>query len=541
MWDYIIVGGGSAGCVVASRLSESRSNRVLLLNAGAGFLDKTPIVTAPGGAMYQYDNRHFDWSYAVDRDHSLNNRPSVMHAGKVLGGGSAINGAMFIRGGAHDFDEWAQLGNPGWDYESVLPFLKKMEHTSIGLDEFHGRNGPIGVEYAAPMLDISHRFLEAAIEAGFAYNADINGKSLEGFTRTPCSIFKGVRQSTALAYLYPARRRRNLKVISGAVVHKILFDGNRACGVEYSKGGKRQVVHADREIVVSAGAVRSPQLLMLSGIGDERELRAMGIEPRVHSPGVGSNYMDHAAAHMMFEIGIKSWSSEVSLFKQFSNGVRWLFTREGPAASGVCQVTGFIKSSPDEAQPDLQICLLPISLYPSEDDATTGFGKPPKGKSRDMVMVYVDACKPRARGRLELVSDRPSDMPRIIPNLLGDNTSLQKTLKGVSIIRQIMEGDAIRPIVVREVRPGPAKSGDGLETWLKSTAMSMAHPSGTCKMGSDPEAVVDHQLRVLGVSGLRVIDASIMPSIPSGNINAPTILIAEKGAHMLECERRPSI
>jgi choline dehydrogenase len=533
MWDYIVVGGGSAGCVIANRLSENLHHTVLLLEAGWGVLDQTPLVTAPAGAFHVFNNKLFDWCYPTQPDPTCAGRAETLYGGKVLGGGSSINGTMFIRGNADDFDEWARMGNAGWAYKDVLPFFKRIEKTCIGLDDYHGRVGPLGVDYAAPMLDISHRFIEAAVETGIPYNSDINGQRLEGVSRTPCSVYGGIRQSTAKAYLRPVMKRPNLKVLTRALVHKVLFEGKDAIGVEYTSRGNKRIAKASKEIVLCAGGVRSPHILLLSGVGPSEQLRQFDI-PIVHElSGVGLNYMDHAACHMVYEVQLPTWCREVPLGKQALHGVRWLLQKKGPAQSGVSQAVAFVRTDHGMMQPDLQVSLLPIFIGKSE--TMRGDTKLLQKDGRDKIMVYVDECKPAGRGCLRLASPSVTDAPLVYPNLLGSDKSIETLVSGIQIVRRIMAAGAIRSYVEREVSPGPdAISKASLEQWIRKAAVSMAHPSGTCKMGQDDKSVVDETLRVRGVRKLRVADASIMPSIPSGNINAPTIMIGEKAAALIQ-------
>lgn len=526
MYDFIIVGGGSAGCVLANRLSENADNIVLLIEAGRGGLDKLPFVTCPGAGIYTVGNSFFDWCYQMEADPTCNDRTEQLDSGKLLGGGSAINGMMYIRGNRGDYNGWKKLGNKGWSYEDVLPFFKKIEKTAIGSDKYHGRSGPLGVEYAKPMLDISHRFIEAAMGTGIPFNADINGKNQEGVSRTPCSTYGGIRQSTALAYLDPARKRKNLFVTTGALVERIIFDGEKATGIEYRKNGRLTQVLASKEIILSAGAVRSPQILMLSGIGPVDELEKFDIPLVKSSSGVGLNHMEHPAIWLRYEVDLPTWSAHRPFLKQVIHGLNWLLMKRGPATSGLSQAVAFFRSSPDEVEPDIQLIFIPIST-----ERKGLFRRP---TSRNIVSVAINECRPKARGRVVLASANPTDAPLIYPQLLGGSETVKTMIQGILKVRDIFQSSMLKPYVKKELEPGfSAKTEKELEAYLRCNVVDTVHPSGTCKMGQDNLAVVDERLRVIGVENLRIADASIMPTITSGNTNAPVIMIGEKAASMI--------
>ena len=527
-FDYVVVGAGSAGCAIAARLSEDASVTVGLIEAGGR--DVNPWIHIPVGYFKTMHNPVVDWRYKTAPDPGLNGRRLEWPRGKVLGGSSALNGLLYIRGQAQDYDHWRQLGNAGWGWDSVLPYFKRSEAQERGADDLHGADGPLAVSDMRAHRTLCDKFIEAAVAAGIPRNNDFNGPDQEGIGYYQLTMKNGLRCSSATAYLKPARRRPNLSIVTYALTRRLVLSQGRAVGVEIERDGMVETIGARREVILAAGAIGSPQILQLSGIGPGALLQEHGIAVACDLPGVGENLQDHLQARAVYQVTEPTLNDEVnSLFGQMKIGVEFLLRRAGPMTMGASQVGAFAKTRPDLETPDIQFHIQPLSSQ-----------SPGHGLDRFSAFTSsVCQLRPESRGSVRIVSSDPRKHPEIVANYLATDRDRQVSVEGVRVGRRIAAASPLAEIVTAEREPGPAaQSDDEILAWIRDRATTIYHPAGTCKMGQDKTAVVDERLQVRGISGLRVADASIMPTIVSGNTNAPAIMIGEKLADMVSEDAR---
>ena len=525
-FDYIIIGAGSAGCVLANRLSGSPDITVLLIEAGP--LDRSIFIHMPTAFAYPLANDKYNWAYLTEPEPHMDGRRIACPRGRVLGGSSSINAMVYIRGHALDYDGWAKAkGLEHWSYAHCLPYFKRAETRLQGADEYHGGSGPLYVTTGAMRNPLYRAFIEAGKQAGYATTDDMNGYRQEGFGPMDRTTYRGQRWSAAMAYLRPAQSRPNLHVESRRLVTRILFEGTRAVGVEVAHNGNVTRMHARREVIVAGGAINSPQILMLSGIGDADALRAHGIEPIADLPGVGANLQDHMETYVQHACTQPiTLHSAQNLLAKGMIGVEWLLFRKGLGATNHFEAGGFIRSRAEVRHPDLQFHFLPIAISYDGKETVNQHG----------FQAHMGPMRPTSRGSITLASLDPRKPPRILFNYLATEGDRREMRDGVRLTREVFAQKAFDAFRGAELSPGPAVTTDAdIDAHIRRKAESAYHPSCSCKMGADddPLAVVDGDLRVRGIDGLRVVDASIMPDVVSGNLNAPTIMIAEKAADII--------
>ncbi len=520
--DYVIVGAGSAGCVMAARLSEDPGTQVVLLEAGPK--DSNPWIHIPLGYGKTIDDKRVNWCYETEPD--LNGRRFFWPRGKVLGGSSSINGLVYIRGQAEDFDHWRQLGNAGWSFDDVLPYFRKSEDKIGGGDDLHGTGGPLAVSEVDRYDPISQAFVKSCVDLGFPRTNDFNGRVQEGAGYYHLTTRNGRRCSTAVGYLRPAMKRPNLRVVTEALSERILLEGKRATGVTYRQAGATHTVRARREVIVCGGALNSPQLLMLSGIGPGAHLAERGIAVAHDLAGVGQSMQDHFQSRIVLKCRFPITVNDImmSKFKMAMTGLDYLFRRKGPLTIAAAQAGLFARTRPELATPDVQFATVIFSA----DRPAEGLHK----FSGFSVVVY--QLRPESRGELKLKSADPNDAPAMYPNYLATETDRRTIVDGLKLGRRILATPDMQHFITGEYIPGDdVRTDDDYLAYARQYGGTVFHPTSTCKMGADPMAVVDTELRVHGMGGLRVVDASIMPAVVSGNTNAATIMIAEKAADMI--------
>jgi choline dehydrogenase len=524
-YDYIIIGAGSAGCVLANRLSENPNNTVLLLEAGDK--DTNLWIHVPVGFTKTLNNPEVNWCFETEPEDNVSGRRIPIPRGRVLGGSSSINGMLYVRGQALDFDVWGQLGNRGWSYSDILPYFKKSENFERGNDKFRGTDGLLNVADMYERHDLIDAFIDAGVELGYPRNPDYNGAKQDGFGYYQITQRNGRRESTARAFLRPAKNRKNLTIQSRAHVTKLVFNNKRATGVHYSVDGIKKNADIDKEVIVSAGAVQSPQILELSGIGQPQLLKSHGINVEHELPGVGENYRDHYAARMNWRlnkpISLNEETRGLSLVKEV---FKYALTRRGALTWTAGVGHAFMRTRPELETPDVQFFFVHGSFGSSKDR---------KLEKEPGMTLAVYQCRPESKGTIHIGGPNPFDAPKIRPNFLDNKLDQDTLIAGLHLCRSVGETEAMKQHISHEMNPGSSVTTDeGMLQFARDTGATTYHPMGTCKMGSDPMAVVDDRLRVHGIENVRVADASIMPTMPSGNINAPVIMIAEKAADMIK-------
>ncbi len=523
-YDYIIVGAGSAGCVLANRLSEDTNNKVLLLETGGS--DKSIFIKMPTALSIPMNTDKYAWQFHTQPEPYLDNREMHCPRGKVLGGSSSINGMVYVRGHAKDFDEWQQHGANGWDYQSCLPYFKKAESFYLGENAHRGGTGPLGVNNGNEMQNpLYTTFIKAGVEAGYAHTDDYNAAQQEGFGPMHMTVKDGVRSSASREYLDTVKSRSNLTVITRALAQKVILEGKKATGIEYTVNGTLKTAHATKDVVLSAGPIGSPHILQLSGIGDKAILEEAGVEVKHHLPGVGQNLQDHLEFYFQYKCKQPiTLNGKLGLISKGLIGAKWLLTRKGLGATNHFESCAFIRSKPDVEWPDIQYHFLPAAMRYDGRSAFAGHG----------FQVHVGHNKPKSRGSVTIQSANPEQPPKILFNYLQHKDDIEGFRACVRLTRDIIEQSAFDDYRDEEIQPGKhIQTDEEIDAFVRQAVESAYHPSCSCKMGEDDMAVVNSNTQVHGIEGLRVVDSSIFPTVPNGNLNAPTIMVAEKAADLI--------
>jgi choline dehydrogenase len=525
-YDVVVAGAGSAGCVVATRLTEDPSISLCLLEAGGR--DRNPWIHIPLGFGKIVPNARYNWGYATEPEPGLNGRSIVWPRGKVLGGSGSINGLVFLRGAPSDFDEWERLGAEGWSYKDVLPYFKKSEHNEPGADQWRGQGGPMHISNIKNPSTPARAFVETATRLQIPKNEDFNGEKIDGVGLVQLNVRKGRRVSTAVGYLKPNLNRRNLTLKTNTQALRIIFEGKRAVGVEIEEKGKKRYIRARREVILSGGSINSPVLLLASGVGPADELQTMSVDVVHDLPGVGKNLQDHLLIRMVFKTRIPGTLNEVSRnpVQSAKMAMEYALKQSGQLAVGATEATMFVKSRPSEPVPDLQF---QCANFSTEGAFKAGLHKFPG------FMFNFCVCRPHSRGEIKLRDQEGRFPPRIYANYMTHDEDWRMMLAGWRIAKQIVETEPFKSLIDEQYLPGPeVVTEDDFKEYVRNNASTVYHPSGTCRMGSDEKAVTTPDLKVRGIEGLRVVDASVMPMVPSSNIHPATIMIAEKAADLIK-------
>lgn len=532
-FDFIIVGAGSAGCAMASRLSEDGTNRVLVLEFGG--TDAGPLIQMPAALSYPMNMSLYDWGYSSEPEPHLAGRRLATPRGKVIGGSSSVNGMVYVRGHACDFDTWEEMGAAGWGYRHVLPYYKQLETSHGGQTGWRGTDGPLHVQRGSKWNPLFQAFKDAGEQAGYGVTGDYNGERQEGFADMEMTVHRGRRWSAANAYLKPALKRGNLDLIKGALVRKVLIENNRAVGVEFETGGEIRTARAEREVVLAASSINSPKILMQSGIGAAADLSALGIDVVADRPGVGANLQDHLELYIQ-----QACVQPITLYKHWNLiskaviGAQWLFFKKGLGASNQFEAAAFIRSKAGVKYPDIQYHFLPFAVRYDGQAAAEGHG----------FQAHVGPMRSKSRGAVKLTSSDPRSKPSIFFNYMSHEEDWEDFRKCIRLTRELFGQEAFADYRGKEIQPGDhVQSDEALDDFIREHAESAYHPCGTCRMGAkdDPMSVVDPECRVIGVDGLRVADSSIFPLITNGNLNAPSIMVGEKASdHILGIDPLPA-